>query len=63
MTNSTSLPDPTADHHTQPNSVTEYANLCQHLVNAAMHSPDLLAVAVQQAKSNGQYQYLSLIHI
>lgn len=60
MTHSTPLPDPTADQHMQPNSVTEYANLCQHLVNAAMHSPDLLAVAVQQAKSNGQYQYQEL---
>ncbi|WP_443019927.1 olefin beta-lactone synthetase [Shewanella sp. OMA3-2] len=60
MTNITSLPDPTAVQHTQPDSVIEYANLCQHLVNAAMHSPDLLAVAVQQAKGHGQYQYQEL---
>ncbi|QIR14118.1 olefin beta-lactone synthetase [Shewanella aestuarii] len=35
------------------------ANLCQHLANAALHSPDLLAVAVQQAKSDS-YQYQEL---
>ena len=60
MTHSTPLPDPTADQHMQTHAVTEYANLCQHLVNAALHSPDLLAVAVQQAKDNGQYQYQEL---
>ncbi|MCW3171100.1 olefin beta-lactone synthetase [Shewanella subflava] len=60
MTNSTPLPDPIPDQQPQPESVIEYANLCQHLVNAALHSPDLLAVAVQQAKANGQYQYQEL---